>query len=651
MTPGLLLLIAAVSVVASIVVGPKYPRIWLALTLFGAVVACGASLVVLTGGTAGLDWHSDFLVGGEALHLRFDGLSAWFLMLVGLIGGTGAVYATEYWSDEDHPQSAQRGRAWWSGLMLSLGSVLLASNGLHFLIAWEIFTVCAFFLVTLDQQKREVRAAGWLYLAASHVGTVFLFAFFSVLASKTGSWELGPMHAQEGLAPLFWLALFGFGVKAGLFPLHVWLPSAHANAPSHVSAIMSGVAIKMGVYGLLRFSGWLPVPAAAGPVVIGLGAISALLGIAFALAQNDIKRLLAYCSVENIGVIFIGFGGALIASAHGNPLWGRLALAGALLHVWNHGLFKALLFFNAGSVLHATGTREMSRLGGLWRTMPWTAGLFVLGAVAISGLPPLNGFVSEWLVYIGLLDAVNNRGASTWFALPAVLSLAVTGALALASFAKVGAMVFLGAPRTKAAAHAHDCGSSMRGAMLVLAVVCVAIGLAPVLFWPLIARAACVWNPAWASSGELPVPLATLGPVQAVLAFLALAASVWLWRYARRNGVKRGLTWDCGYVLPTARMQYTSGAFGEIAAGWFSWILRPERKLRRPRGVFPEGASYIGRTPETVLEHAISPLGTAVLHVSTVVRRLQHGRLQSYILYLVGGLVALAVLVMLGGVR
>ncbi|MBK9990800.1 MAG: NADH-quinone oxidoreductase subunit H [Verrucomicrobia bacterium] len=650
MTPGLLLLVAAASVALSVVLGPKCPRAWLVLLLVGAVTTCGAALMVLTGADD-MDWFSTFRVGGELLHLRLDGLSALFLMLVAVIGGTGAVYATEYWSDAHYPESAPRGRAWWSGLVLSLGSVLLVSNGLHFLIAWEVFTVCAYFLVTLENKRKEVRAAGWLYLAASHVGMVFLFAFFCTLAAKTGSWELGPMREQAGLAPLFWLALLGFGVKAGIFPLHVWLPSAHANAPSHVSAIMSGVAIKMGVYGLLRFSSWLPVPVEAGPVVIGLGAISALLGIAFALAQNDIKRLLAYCSVENIGVIFIGIGAALIASSSGDALWGRLVLIGALLHVWNHGLFKALLFFCAGSVLHATGTREMSRLGGLWKTMPWTAGLFALGAVAISGLPPLNGFVSEWLVYLGLFDAVNARGALVWAAMPAVLALAVTGALALASFVKVSAIVFLGAPRTKAAAHAHDCGPTMRGPMLVLASVCIAIGLAPVLFCPLIALAVGAWNPAWAGVGNLPAPLATLGPVQATLAAVLIGASVWLWRYARRNGSKRALTWDCGYAMPTARMQYTGGSFGDIGAGWFFWILRTERKLRRPRGPFPEAASQVERVPETVLEQVIGPVGYVVMRVSTAVRHLQQGRLQSYILYLVAGLAALAVLVVLGGAR
>ncbi len=649
MTPGPLLLSAAIALAVSIVIGPKYARAWLALTLAGAAALAGASLQMLTG-VDDWEWFGTFHLGGELPHLRLDGLSALFLLLVGVIGGTGAVYATEYWSDQEHPQSAPRGRAWWSAMVLSLGSVLLMSNGVHFLIAWEVFTVCAYFLVTLESQPREVRSAGWLYLAASHVGMVFLFAFFSLLAEKTGSWELGPLRDQSALAPLFWLALLGFGVKAGVFPLHVWLPSAHANAPSHVSAILSGVTIKMGIYGLLRFSGWLPVPAAAGPAVITLGAVGAVAGIAFALAQNDIKRLLAYCSVENIGIIFIGIGGALLASADGNALWGRLILAGTLLHVWNHGLFKALLFFCAGSVLHATGTREMSKLGGLWKTMPWTAGLFALGAAAISGLPMLNGFVSEWLVYLGLFDAVNTHNSSAWAALPAILALAISGALALASFVKLGAMVFLGAPRTHAAA--HDCGARMRGAMLTLASLCVVIGLAPVLFWPLVTRAVSTWNPAWNKVAvDLPVPLTNLGMVQAALAALALAAAVWLWRFSQRNGLKRALTWDCGYAQPTARMQYTGGSFAGIVKEWFFWLIRPEQKWRRVHGVFPAKASFLEHIPETVLERIIGPMSTWVMRLSTATRRLQQGRLQSYILYLVIGIAGLAALVILGGKR
>jgi len=648
MTPGVLLFLAAVSLVAGIALGAWFSRIWLALTLVGTCAGLAAALAVLLG-TTDWEWLSTFSVGGELVHLRMDGVSAIFMALLCVVGGAGAVYAHEYWSEHQYPDSAPRGRYWWSAMLLSMVLVVTVSNGLHFLIAWELFAFCGYFLITLDGKRRAVRAAGWLYLTASHAGTVCLFAFFSLLAARTGSWELGPMREQAGLAPLFWLALAGFGVKAGYFPLHIWLPSAHANAPSHVSAIMSAVAIKMGLYGIVRFSGWLPVPAAAGWVVIGLGATSALLGIAFAFAQNDFKRLLAYCSVENMGIILIGVGVALLAVTHGDAPWGRLALAGALLHVWNHGAFKSLLFFGAGSVLHATGTREMSKLGGLWRTMPWTAGLFALGILAVSGLPPLNGFVSEWLIYLGLFDAVTSKIPSAWVAMPAAIMLAMAGALAMASFAKAGATIFLGAPRTNVAAHAHECGMGMRGPMLTLAGVCVAIGLAPILFWPVVLRAVGSWRPAWAASAEAPAPLATLGSVHVGLAVLVVAAGAWLWWKARANGLRRSLTWDCGYATPAARMQYTSASFADIASGWFRWVLQPERKMRRPRGHFPTEAIRLERIPETVLERIIGPVSIAIMQVSSSVRRFQHGRLQFYILYIVAGLMALGGLVILGG--
>lgn len=652
MIVGPLLSVAALGLLAGMVLGPRRPRFWLGATLVATTASLAAALTVLLGYAPTWDWSGAFRLGGELPHLRLDAIGALFLALLSVIGGAGAAYSRDYWSDHHYPRSAGRGRFWWSGLVLTMGLVLTQANGLHFLIAWELFTVSGYFLITLENRGRKVRAAGWLYLAASHAGTLCLFAFFSLLASRTGSWEFGPeLRECAALAPLFWLALAGFGVKGGVFPLHVWLPSAHANAPSHVSAILSAVAIKMGVYGIVRFSGWLPTPAQAGWVVIALGAVGALFGIAFAFAQNDLKRLLAYCSVENVGVILIGLGAALLGAAHGDAVWGRLALVGALLHVWNHGLFKALLFFGAGSVLHATGTRDMSRLGGLWMKMPWTASLFALGALAVSGLPPLNGFVGEWLIYLGLFEAGIAHSPAAWAAMPVAIVLGMAGALALASFAKAGALTFCGAPRTKRTAHAHEGGAWMIGPMLVLGAACLAIGLAPALLWPLLGRVAGAWNPAWAVADAAPLQLAALGGVHVVLALLVLAAVLFLLRRSLANGLRRGLTWDCGYAAPTARMQYSSGSFAGLASGWFFWLLRPERKVQRPHGPLPESACRVERVPETVLEKLIGPVGAGVLRVSTAVRRLQHGRLQSYILYLVAGLAALLALVLTGGAR
>jgi hydrogenase-4 component B len=671
MTPGSLLLIALAGMVAGLLGAYRAPRLWLLATLAGTIAAFAAAVWILATG-ATWNWRPDFILGGEQIHLQLDGISAFFLALLSVLGGVCGLFSQEYWADKQHPASAPSGRAWWNGLLLGMGFVLLSANGLHFLIAWEIYTVCAYFLITRERQKIEVRRAGWLYLAASHVGTLCLFAFFTLLAARTGGWELGPLRDRTELAPLFWLALVGFGLKAGIFPLHIWLPSAHANSPSHVSAILSGVTIKMGIYGIVRFSGWLPTPDGAGWTVAALGVVSAVLGVAFALGQHDLKRLLAYHSVENIGIILIGLGFAMIATAHGHPVWGQLALAGGLLHVWNHGLFKALLFLGAGSVLHATGTREMSRLGGLWRAMPWTAGLFTLGAMAIAGLPPLNGFVSEWLVFLGLFDAVSEHGVASWAAAPAAVLLGLTGALALACFVKVCGIVFLGQPRAVAQASrlcdsnldghaskethrrdacattAHECGWRMRVPMLVLAGLCAAIGLAPALFWPAIANASAAWQPAWVA-GAPPAPLITLGSFHIAIAALTTLAVIALWRRVRQNGVERAGTWDCGYAAPTPRMQYTAGSFAGIITGWFAWILRPQRHSHPPKEYFPAHSSFEEHTPETVLEHVVEPAGSVVMRISAAARHLQHGRLQAYIFYLLIGLAALALLALLGG--
>ncbi len=636
---GLLLLLA-------IGAGRTHPRIWLGLNTSAALCGLCSALLVLTTGEVWL-WRGDFALGGETPFLRLDGISALFLVLVSVVGGLGALYAHEYWSEHHYPRSAPRGRCWWSVLAMSMGLVLTCSNGLHFLFAWEAFALSAYFLITLDHGHREVRKAGWLYLAASHAGTMALFAFFSALAAGTGTWELGPLPARADLGSLFWLALFGFGVKAGMFPLHIWLPSAHANAPSHVSAIMSAVAIKMGVYGIVRFSGWLPMPANAGWALLAIGCSSALLGIAFALAQNDIKRLLAYCSVENVGIILIGLGLSVLAVQYRQPLWGKAALAGTFLHVINHGLFKSLLFFGAGSVLHATGTRDMSRLGGLWKVMPWTAGLFAAGAMAVSGLPPLNGFVGEWAIYQGLLRAVAQKGSAAGV-LPAVIVLAGSGALALAAFAKALGIVFLGAPRSKPAATAEECGWLMRAPMLLLVSAMLGIGLLPGLFFRPVMNAVAVWAPQWNATDPL-LATRTLGGVHTVLLCVLVAGGFLLMRTVRTRGIRHGLTWDCGYAAPTAHMQYTSGSFAGIAQGWFFWLLQPQIMIRRVRGHFPGKALVLARVPETVLEKIIMPGAAAVSLVADGAKKMQHGRLHLYILYVFLGVTALGFMVLLGG--
>ncbi len=285
--------------------------------------------------------------------------------------------------------------------------VLVARNAVLFLSAWELMAVSSFFLVTFEHERESVRSAGWIYLVATHLGTGFLLAFFILMGRETGSmnfdvWAAQGIHTQGLAGILFLMAVVGFGTKAGFMPFHVWLPEAHPAAPSHVSALMSGVMIKTGIYGLLRAFTFLGAPPLWwGWLFIGIGLSSGVLGVLFALAQHDLKRLLAYHSVENIGIIALGIGVGLLGQNTGSPALVALGFGGALLHVLNHALFKGLLFLGAGAVAHSAGTREIDRLGGLLKQMPWTAATFLIGAAAISGLPPLNGFVSEFLIFLG----------------------------------------------------------------------------------------------------------------------------------------------------------------------------------------------------------------------------------------------------------
>lgn len=619
------------------------PRLWTISTLIALASALGAGTFVLCTQTQ-WHWSSAFLLGDSPVVLQLDALSSFFLLLLSVVAAAGTIYARKYWPDTRYPHSSLQGRLWWNLMISGMVMVLMAANGLHFLLGWELFAISAFFLITLDSHNPQVRHAGWLYLASSHAGTVLLFAFFTSLAVQTGSWELGPVTHLPQLKPLFWLALMGFGIKAGIFPLHIWLPSAHANAPSHVSALLSGVALKIGMYGIVRFSGWLPLPDMAGWVMAGAGCVSAVLGVAFALGQHDLKRLLAYHSVENIGIILMGLGFGIVALDYGLPYWGVLALAGGLLHIWNHGLFKALLFLGAGSVLQATKTRNMSSLGGLWRYMPWTASLFALGSLAICGLPPLNGFVSEWLIYSGLFTA-------TRFALPLSLGaaaiavlLSITSALALACFIKVCGVVFLGAPRSRQAEHARECDWNMRGAMLVLAGACTTIGLLPTVVWPVLMRVAATWSKS--PLPNVPPALTALANAHVLLAFLAVVAAGAMLFFVRKK-IHRAPTWDCGYASPTPRMQYTAGSFAGIITAWFAQILRPETYQLRPTTFFPTKAIDKFHTPETVLQYVMEPVGRIFLALGDLATSFQHGRIQSYILYLFTALLVLAAAVVM----
>jgi len=589
---------------------------------------------------------------GAAFHVSLDALSALFLVPLFLVSGTAAVSGARSFADDEHPDDAPRTRLFFGLATAAIALVLVARNLVLFLAAWEVMALAAYFLVTADRASREARDAGRLYLFATHVSTLVLFAFFALFRSLSGSTELVPIPAgvagSDAGTALFVLALLGFGLKAGLLPLHVWLPPAHAAAPAHVSALMSGVLIKTGVYGIVRFTSLVPDPPASwGDALLLLGATSAVLGVAFALGQHDLKRLLAWHSVENVGIIVLGVGVGLGGRAAGRPEWALLGFAGGLFHVVNHGLFKPLLFLGAGEAAHVAGTRDMDRMGGLGKLLPKTALLFAAGAVAISGLPPLNGFASEWLVYLGLFDRARATGADALRAALGVPALALTGALALACFVKAHGAVFLGsardeAPQLHGQPASHGEPAAHVGPMALLAAACALLGLLPATVAPALERAAAIAAPGHAASRPLAelASLRTVGVAALTVALLLGAVALFLRRCLAAE-TTAGPTWDCGYARPTARMQYTASSIARSPVGWFGWALRPRLKGAPVEKLFPGSARFESHVLDTVLDRAVVPVFRAGAWLARQGRVLQHGKMQLYLLYVVATLVAL----------
>ena len=583
---------------------------------------------------------------------RMDGLSALFLVPVFLVTLLGSIYGLEYWRQEDHPRTGRKLCLFYGFLPAGMTLLLIATDGFLFLVGWEVMALAGFFLVTTEDHEKEPRVAGWIYLVATHLSTLCLFGLFALLFAATGSLDMtasGSDRISPGASTaMFALALVGFGLKAGVMPLHVWLPGAHAAAPSHISAIMSGVIIKMGIYGIVRFTAFLPHQRPEwGAVVLGLGAVSGVLGVAYAIGQHDLKRLLAYHSIENIGIIVMGIGLALLGRSLGRPDWIALGLAGALLHVWNHGFFKALLFLSAGSVVHATHTRDIDNLGGLARRMPATAFCFLAGAVAICGLPPLNGFVSEFLIYLGLFRTLTASGGPALiggaFAVPA---LALIGTLAVACFVKVYGAVFLGTARSAHCDHAHECGPAMVVPMAVLVACCLFIGLFSNWVAPVLMLGVEAWRPGTgASGGRLQglAPLDTIGIAGLILLGALSAVTLALRWVIRHRPVVAAVTWGCGYSAPTARMQYTSSSFAQMLVSYFAWALAP--RVRKPQvqglAIFPGKTGFHSETPDAVLDRVVLPASTLTAWLLTGLRVFQRGSIQAYILYIIIALVVL----------
>lgn len=629
--------------------------------LFGLILGL-AGLLAATPLTASISSTLPFL----AFAVRIDPLAAFFVLTISLAGLAVSVYALGYLTEFYGRSSIGLMGALYNGFLLSMTLVVIADNGFFFLIVWELMSLVSYFLVVTEHEKAEVRYAGLFYLIMTHVGTAFIILTFLIFFQEAGSFSFEAFrHPEqplpEGLRTLAFLAaLIGFGTKAGIVPLHVWLPYAHPAAPSHVSALMSGVMIKTAIYALLRvyfdflggqFPWWW------GLTILTVGAVSALLGVMYALMEHDLKSLLAFHSVENIGIILLGIGAGMTFQTYGLQEFAALGLLAGLYHTINHALFKALLFLGAGSLLYATHTRNMEEYGGLLRRMPWTGFFFLVGAVSISALPPTNGFVSEWLVFQSLFLSFHLPVVLLNLILPiAAAMLALTGVLALACFAKAFGLSFLALPRSTHARHAEEVPLPMRVGMGGLAIACVFLGLAPMVVVPLLDR---VIGPlagvsiegrvlaldGWALA-PTNVEFSSLSTPALALMLVSLAGLglVLAWAFGGRLRKRYYKTWGCGINL-TPRMEYTATGFVQPVKRIFSTLYRPTIKLETE---FLEESHYFAKRRR--FEFHIEPVfqkylyDPVVLFFSAAADRLrivQAGSLHLYLTYIFVTLVVL----------
>jgi formate hydrogenlyase subunit 3/multisubunit Na+/H+ antiporter MnhD subunit len=590
---------------------------------------------------------------GGGLHFQIDALSAFFLLPVFGLSLVTAIYGRSYLAS----RGGRHGLAgcWFHSNLLTAGmaSVIAAHDGLLFLLSWEVMALSPFFLVIFDDRKAAVRHAAWTYLAATHLGTAFLLAAFVMLGQLAGSSDFdayrGVLQANPGLASLvFILALIGFGSKAGVVPAHVWLPEAHPVAPSPASALMSGAMIKVGIYGLVRMLALLGPPQPWwGGLLIAIGASSGILGVLFAIAQHDLKRLLAYSSVENIGIVLLGIGVGVLGLASGMLSLAVIGFAAGLLHVVNHSIFKGLLFLGAGAVQHGAHSLAFEELGGLLKRMPWTGAVFLIGAAAIVGLPPLNGFVGEFLLfYSGFLAVLQPAPMIAVAGLVSVITMALISGLAAACFAKAFGVVFLGSPRGAEAGEAHEVARSMRAAMALLAVLCIVIGLAAPVIVGASADVVAIATGVAASSvrGQLAIvtgPLSMTVSVFAIWIVVALLAGLYGVHRSRARRAGIGPVWGCGYLFPSAKMQYTASSFVQPLTTQFHLFVRNREALVPPAGYFPTAASYSSDSGDPWLRLLFAPTFRWFDRIVSRLDVLQHGHIHVYVLYVAATLLAL----------
>lgn len=646
---GLLVVMAAWLVVGAVGVAALRRFALVSRVLFPLGGLCGLALFIIAlSALPGTPEVAVLPIGLPALpfHLRLDSLAAYFLMVLGAASAGISVFAAGYF---------RKGEGTPPGLLCleyhvflaSMVGVILADDAYAFMVMWETMALSSFFLVTANHRIPEVRSAGYLYITMAHIGAIAILLCFGVLQANTGDYTFANMRAQH-LGP-FWasvgflLAVFGFGAKAGILPLHVWLPEAHPAAPSPVSALMSGVMLNTAIYGMLRVAldllhlrlWWW------GALLLALGLATALFGVVFAAVQTDMKRLLAYSSIENMGLVFVGIGLTLLFAGYDMLPMAALSLTATLYHVASHACFKSLLFLGTGSVLHATSERNLGKLGGLIRTMPWVGWLMLLGVLASAGLPPLGGFVSEWLLLQSFLFAPGLPVPLLTMLIPVVAAvIALVAALAGYVMVKFFGVIFLGQPREDKLAQARDAGLWERAGMVWLALGCLLLGLLPVSVIGLIdpvtqQLVGAGLGARVAGSGWLLAPnslqQASYGPVIFLLGILgcfAFAFGLVRWLYHGR--MRRGLPWACGYPWGTARMQDTAEGFGQPIRQIFEPFFIMQRELPTP---FDDKPHYRVTVEDRFWGWLYAPTVNLAKHIARLVGLMQQGRISVYLLY------------------
>jgi formate hydrogenlyase subunit 3/multisubunit Na+/H+ antiporter MnhD subunit len=528
-------------------------------------------------------------------------------------------------------------------LVVSMMLVVVSSGGFSFLFSWELMTIASFILILFEADRHEVRRAALNYLVMMHIGFMFLVAGFVMLHGVTGSANFEAIECYFKVAkplPLFIIFFIGFGMKAGLFPMHIWLPEAHPAAPSHVSAIMSGVMIKTGIYGVLRLLQAIDhnteLLYAIGLIVLLAGIVTGLWGVILAAMQNDIKRLMAYSSIENIGVILIGLGVAAVGHAAGSNLIGMCGMCGALLHVVNHSLFKSMLFFSAGNIYSRMHTTSMSQMGGLAKHMPVTAILMLFATVAICALPPLNGFVSELLIYIGMFNGVSD-GHEVLYAIGGIIALSLIGGIVVLAFSKLYGVVFLGSPRSTHVAESTEVDNQRIAAMAIPAMLILVIGLLPQLAIrpiALVAQAVTGGDSAFAVAAFTPT-LTALSYVGIILILVIALLYVAKRRAQLKRKIESGPTWGCGFTAPNIRMQYTGESFSEGLENIGRPLLKnmvDGRSVDKGE-IFPKQHNYEVQHKDKV-DSLLGMWWVRLMHrINMYVMRLRTGRVNNYVTF------------------